>query len=193
MEIKESTKSWPDNDGSSIKAVFESEGPKVLSPTHLIGATTETSLTDISTLAYSNVNGSKHSWVASTSKDANDHASNGTYTVVTGEADQGSKYTLLASFDLRLRYTESAKDNADTLKANIDWSEATDAALADTSRVFMVVSGTNDQKIEINNESSKGFEFNARTKNGWGKRPKRPDGSKSKKISKQTPAIWAQE
>ena len=168
LEIKSSNANWPE--GSSSLTASYSDDPKTLSPTHLIKKTEEITLKSLEGLTYDSANGSEHSWVASTSNDANKYNSNGTYTVVTNEADSGLKYTLVASFDLRLRYTESAKANTYKLNANISWANESELALKDAARVFMVISNSQDESIEVNSSTaSKGFVFDARTKAGWGK------------------------
>ncbi len=170
LEIKkgDGTTTWPTT-GSATSVTVNNDAVK-LSPTHVTSKATDesakvTSFTDFTQGT------EKHSWVYTVSNDADSYLGSGqtaSYEYVTTTADKGNTYTLLTSFDLRLRYTESAKDKSYTLSAAITWDSETSAlgALGDSARVLMVIGGTESDKVQGN-----GYVFNARKKgndaSGW--------------------------
>ncbi len=165
LEIKKNGAKWPDS-GSQTSVTIDSKA-SVLSPTHLATYTSDTKIAKDSMKAYQNGT-NVHTWVSAVSDDADSALSGITqYDNVTTDADNGTKYTLLTTFDLRLRYTEANASKKYTLKAAISWSSATSQdndALANAARVFMVVGTENNENISAQNA---GYVFNARTNTGW--------------------------
>ncbi len=122
---------------------------KSLTPTHLGTDTTDTTISTVTN--YSNE--AKHSWLAASADKSDASAKKGDYSVVTTAADSatdaGNKYTLIADFDIRVRYAGDTSTTY-TLKASVDWVNTTwdddkvtisskDYWLHNSARVFLVV------------------------------------------------------
>lgn len=124
---------------------------KSLTPTYLAEKTTTVSGKPN---AYSS--GAAHTWVESTASASNKSASDGDYKDVTTAADatdDTNLYTLIADFDLRIRYVGDSTSSY-TIKALVDWADtastsdkqtitvdgtAKDYWLHNSARVFLVI------------------------------------------------------
>lgn len=165
LEIKKAADTW-DNAKSNTSATFETE-PKTLKPTSLVKEFNTTTVEQYAD------NGKSHAWVNATSNDVANGKKNGEYVDVTKLAETvgtSNQYTLIADFDLRLRYTASMGEPEQyNLSAVVYWANGASDNLSKTVEVFMIVGNEGTESITVGGESS-GLVFSADDDNnnhGW--------------------------